>query len=357
MARSRRKAFTLVELLVVIVILAFLLALMFPVVSGVWQSALMTKCQQNLRHIFEAQSAWRAEHDSLTFAGDLGWQETLMPYVGNQQSVFICPCSPTMGGVTIAPQAPTLGFRILALPGATYDGEGIGGLGPNDYPVVIPLDESNIFVQKKPQADGSIRWELDDGEQPRGAAKHADDIFIVVYYRDGMPYKASKPKSNGSGSEKEYRYEFLVNGNVIVADWQAMAIHAEVSVPGGGASSLTGYGLSKGTYQALAGKVNRLDRAQFLVLDYPKPVADYNNEVGDNDRWNMYFIVDPATWGKTRQSGGFGTFIDPAATWQHYQALRHFGKANVLSCDGRVRALGPEDLYETSPAWWYAENR
>jgi len=353
----RKRGFTLVELLVVIVILALLLALLIPAASGVWQSALMTGCQQNLKHLFEAQSAWRAEHDSLTFAGDLGWQETLMPYVGNQQSVFICPCSPTMASITIAVQAPTLAFKITALPNATYDGEGTGGLCPNDYPVVIPLDESNIFVQKKPRDDGSIRWELDDGEQPRGAAKHADDIFIVVYYRDGMPYKASKSQSNGSGSEKEYRYEFLVNGNVIVEDWQAMALNADIPIPCGGASGLTDYGLSKGTYQALAGKVNGVDPAQFLVLDYPKPVADYNNEVGDNDRWDLYFIVDTAKWEKTRQRGGFGTFIDPAATWQHYQALRHFGKANVLFCDGRVRALGPEDLYETNPAWWYAENR
>ena len=200
-------------------------------------------------------------------------------------------------------------------------------------------------------ADGSIRWELDDGEHPRGTPKHADDIFVTIYYKDGMPYKAIKPKENATSSANEYTYQFIVNEKIICDDWTPEPVGKEFNIPG--SSSLTDYGLSKGTYKVLAGKVNRVDPAQFLILDYPKPIADYNDELGDNDTWDQFFITDPVQWEKTRKNGGF-MWVDPSAAWQFYQALRHFGKANVLFCDGSVKALGPEDLFVTNPAWYYA---
>jgi prepilin-type processing-associated H-X9-DG protein len=39
--------------------------------------------------------------------------------------------------------------------------------------------------------------------------------------------------------------------------------------------------------------------------------------------------------------------------WQFYQALRHFGGANMLFCDGHVETLQSDDVRVDNPAWYH----
>ena len=62
MTRHRR-AFSLVELLTVIGIIAILIALLLPMLAKVRAAAKVTACQSNLRQIFQASLARSGEHD------------------------------------------------------------------------------------------------------------------------------------------------------------------------------------------------------------------------------------------------------------------------------------------------------
>jgi prepilin-type N-terminal cleavage/methylation domain-containing protein/prepilin-type processing-associated H-X9-DG protein len=59
----RRAAFTLVELLVVLVIIAVLAALLFPALQAAIDEGRKTACLSNLRQIGAGVAAWAADHD------------------------------------------------------------------------------------------------------------------------------------------------------------------------------------------------------------------------------------------------------------------------------------------------------
>src|SRR5688500_8270590 len=60
--RSPRRAFTLVELLVLIGIIAALVALLMPALSGAREAAQQTKCLATLRSMAQAAQMHAAEH-------------------------------------------------------------------------------------------------------------------------------------------------------------------------------------------------------------------------------------------------------------------------------------------------------
>ena len=64
-----RKAFTLVELLVVIGIIVLLISILMPALRSAWDSAKTIRCAANLRNVYQAMAAFRAEVAGFVAAG------------------------------------------------------------------------------------------------------------------------------------------------------------------------------------------------------------------------------------------------------------------------------------------------
>jgi prepilin-type N-terminal cleavage/methylation domain-containing protein/prepilin-type processing-associated H-X9-DG protein len=99
-----RKAFTLIELLIVIAIIALLAAILFPVFSRARENARRSSCQSNLKQIGLGIAQYAQDYDerlvqrryvfsttpSTTY---YSWKIALDPYIKSTQ-VWICPSNP-----------------------------------------------------------------------------------------------------------------------------------------------------------------------------------------------------------------------------------------------------------------------
>jgi len=86
--RSVRRAFTLVELLVVIGIIAVLAALLLPAVSATRSAARKSQCANNLRQIGVAWSTARAQEKEVPPGN---WKTALLPYTQEPELAYQCP--------------------------------------------------------------------------------------------------------------------------------------------------------------------------------------------------------------------------------------------------------------------------
>jgi len=107
---SRRLAFTLVELLVVIGIIAVLAAILFPVFAQARGKARQISCLSNMRQLGMGLDMYATDHDETLFffghdvdysranpAAPLGarrdnrWWNQILPYTKNNGALLVCP--------------------------------------------------------------------------------------------------------------------------------------------------------------------------------------------------------------------------------------------------------------------------
>jgi prepilin-type N-terminal cleavage/methylation domain-containing protein len=98
--RSRgRGAFTLVELLVVIAVIAILAALLLPVLSRTKLKAMQTQCLSNLKQMALAHTMYLSDYHETCFPYDtttgnnLLWMGRLIDYQARVDTVRICPAA------------------------------------------------------------------------------------------------------------------------------------------------------------------------------------------------------------------------------------------------------------------------
>jgi prepilin-type processing-associated H-X9-DG protein/prepilin-type N-terminal cleavage/methylation domain-containing protein len=99
--RPRRDSgggFTLVELLVVIAIIAVLLAVSLSGIMNALIAAKTARCAGNLRAIGVAFQEYLGDNNNVLpqryNSSGVGYSNLLLPYVGNNGNIFICPAQP-----------------------------------------------------------------------------------------------------------------------------------------------------------------------------------------------------------------------------------------------------------------------
>ena len=330
---DRHRAFSLIELLVVVTILGVLIALMVPGLGSALAVADSTRCASNLGRLFKAENTWRADRNETLFTQGTGWSGLLMPYLEEDATAFACPSAvPRVGN-----EANGGVYEFVGAEGSFTVQVWNGSL--TSYSWSIPI--GSPWMQIKLLSGNTYHWGVEDQGQSGGGDKDFNDVAGTLWMYDGIPYKVRI-----DSKESACNFKLEVNGKVVVENC-ATSIGTEVEITEHGMAQAGYYGLSRGTYDVLGQSAPRVDAGLFLLLDYAKPVADYNEYDSDDD-WNKFFITDPDDW-----QSRFGNEAG-AGAWQQYQSLRHGGRANVLFCDGHIELLGPDDMGETSPFWRYS---
>ena len=104
-AKCTRRAFTLVELLVVIATIGLLVALLLPAIDTVRESARRSQCSSNMRQLGLAMLLYTDSHSGkippTTCTVDnveLAWIEILAPYIEDVDVLRMCPSDPLGAG-------------------------------------------------------------------------------------------------------------------------------------------------------------------------------------------------------------------------------------------------------------------
>jgi len=86
---TRKPAFTLVELLVVIGIIAILIAMLLPALKKSRESANMVACLSNLHQFHAGTKLWEHDHKGKRFIS-MGWRGQIKTYLRDSR-IFVCP--------------------------------------------------------------------------------------------------------------------------------------------------------------------------------------------------------------------------------------------------------------------------
>ena len=339
MARSRCKAFTLVELLVVIVILSLLMAMLVPSLRGVWKRYNMTRCQSNLFHIYQA-FRFRAADEAMGVEqayAVAGWKTVLERYLENDDSQFYCTEISEGEAIPGRPITDFVEFRVkggsyttqleqgpymLKLSITQYDtARGMGLLGNDDSANNIDTlhTEFNTYV---PDGQPHIYWLC--MEDHGGDQDFKDVMTRVTDTRDGW---VTVECISGYTGHINYLMDKVTGGEIFPTgsdQWSFSLARTKILNVGGLAADATSYGMNENA-RAVGGAGGKI-----LVMDYPKLEAKTTDVWADK-------VWDP---------NGDGVLV----------FARHFGLANVLFSDGSVQPERPADIdpktTTVAKKWW-----
>ena len=153
----KRNAFTLVELLVVITIIALLVGILLPMISNSKEAANLAKCGNNLGQIGKGLQMYIDEHDE-TFPSvwfqNVSWDTQLLPYLSDSKQVFRCPSDPypSATGRTYSANAMTAGGADVKwkYPFGRYDNTPTGPLKLGDMDNRNYLTGDIIYIGERP---------------------------------------------------------------------------------------------------------------------------------------------------------------------------------------------------------------
>jgi len=325
-----RRAFTLVELLVVIVILGLLLAILVPAGQQAWTLVRTTICRNNLFHIYQtfgtAAADARLSNSGQTpfFPKPDAWMATAIKY-SETSNILTCPESGIAVALTDAGNVLSRLVYINKTPTSSttggqsrnvriqFDDPGHQGFGHmhlgtrtgsdarGEY-IEIGLDDNSVVTEAYMNTDGHdgiIRIYLNDGGKVIAKLmKYSCGEYNCVLF-DGEPlFKVpSDPPEVNDPSHPAYGWlgpKSSKNG-------------MEVELAGGTCS----YGMAKGAERFGTG------HHKILVMDYDK------------------------------------LLVDPTVSASHdllLKAGRHMGQINILFTDGSILSFGPTEIDPLIPS-------
>ena len=182
---STRRAFTLLEVLVVIAVLAILAALLLPVLSRAKDSGRRAACTSNLHQLFIATSLYAADHEGV-YPPDSAthhWPHQLFSGYENL-NVLRCPADPAASQAPgpVSPDTAPRSFVMNAFadefaPSASQPSvTGTVGAGSpstmNEYFLRLPSD-TVIFGEKKSGKPAFVVDVTSSSQSPQQVVEHA----------------------------------------------------------------------------------------------------------------------------------------------------------------------------------------
>jgi len=331
MRHTRKQAFTLAELLVVITVIALLAAVLLPFLAKTIHVQRRVQCAHQLEKIGQAYATRAVEGGRLAA---IGWQQSLAEFVGGNMEVFICPEDEELAA---DPLATLREVYVEVFTGAVDD--------YNTNAWNVPLDEENSsewvwrlseeqfqdfqrapgkgqgynYSGYVPGADPTSYWFVFEDQGWRGGGdKDYWDILLWIHYgSDGIEIKPRRGQAGynfnlamGEGQDKQ----------ILLHDLKAAADRGEsAKIPGG--SSTGSYGMNSLSHKITKGK------EKLLVLDYESTLAkgsDFESDTLDNwwEDSELFPLMD----------NGMPLFA------------RHFGRCHVLFANGRVVLMDPREI-------------
>jgi prepilin-type N-terminal cleavage/methylation domain-containing protein len=158
---DRLRGFTLVELLTVIAIILFLVALLMPALSRIRETAKNTKCMSNLRQIAQTTFVYAAENDGMAPNIDnMGGSSTIDPFFTTRSRDSSHPTYSDKypRNKWFAEYFKDAGFGLMTPVGYCPKGGRLGEIGPN--PVSGGITYNNVSYAMNP--DLYQDWWLDN---------------------------------------------------------------------------------------------------------------------------------------------------------------------------------------------------
>jgi prepilin-type N-terminal cleavage/methylation domain-containing protein/prepilin-type processing-associated H-X9-DG protein len=371
MYRRSRNGFTLVELLVVIAIISILMSLILPAVFAARGVSYSLHCRNNLKNMGIAFNSLKTRGDKETAQLANRWTGALLPYLENQPSIYICLLDDedsrsgggggqaVSGPIRFAGDIPSnVVFDHRNHPNPSIAANDFARLWVEQTSYVVP---TSVSLNCSKPGDYLSSGDMTGGSVPAGTEVdvyylHYDPVgHTNSYLHNGEIQFGSRILglicTTGSlnatdsvlGSEQvtyptgqaARGFEWGAERVGLTDDMKGFILHRFHSTfPGENVRILTEPGGAPASYGMNSQMTSSrwMRSRQVLMTDYEKTVIDLDT-IGSSDvRWDE----------------------NAKRYWNRYLALRHFGHANVLYCDGSVRSHGNELFFRPDAMQWPA---
>lgn len=207
---SRRRGFSVVELLIVIGIIAMLIAILMPTINRVRRMAQGTRCLANLHQWGASYQMYLNGNHGRSFPDrqdltDFAWYERLLPYNNKTGATLICPVASDSGnaiGSAFQAWGPNQAYSSAA-PNWTIRGTFVGSYGLNawlydiDYQA-IPQDWRERVIRLPAQGSDRIPV-LGDCSEERGIPRDTDTPGDLIHPRPFVPPGGHPPPEPPGG--------------------------------------------------------------------------------------------------------------------------------------------------------------